>query len=188
MDANIDQRKRLVDGNAMFRKGVDPALLKKLAGGQQPFIAILTCSDSRVVPERIFGLDLGDAFVVRVAGNTAADPVVLGSLEYAVEHLKVRTLLVLGHTGCGAVASAMAPSGREPQGLKASIKEIEKARYRLPTEQQNNAGLVAENNVRVQLKAIHDNSSMIGRMVFDGSLASHGAMYDVLTGEVRFIK
>lgn len=187
MDANIDQKKRLVDGNALFRKGVDPSLLKRLAGGQHPFIAILTCSDSRVVPERIFGLELGDAFVVRVAGNTAADPVVLGSLEYAVEHLHVKGILVLGHTGCGAVAAAINPSGREPQGLKGSLKEIERARYRLPTDQQANSELVAENNVRLQMKAIHDSNGAIGRMAFEGSVRIYGAMYDVLTGNVRFI-
>lgn len=187
MDGNIDQRKRLVDGNALFRKGVDPAFLRKLAGGQQPFIAILACADSRVVPESIFNLSLGDAFVVRVAGNAAADPVVMGSLEYAVEHLHIRSILVLGHTGCGAVAAAMAPSSKEAPGLKASIKEIERARFRLPTDQQGNAALVSENNVRLQVKAIQDNSTVIGRMAIEGSLTMYGAMYDVLTGDVRFI-
>jgi len=187
MDANIDQKKRLVDGNALFRKGADPAFLKKLAGGQQPFIAILACSDSRVVPETLFTLKPGDAFVVRVAGNTAADPVVIGSLEYAVEHLRVRSILVLGHTGCGAVAAAMAPSSKETPGLKASIKEIERAKFRLPTDQQGNATLVSENNVRLQVKAIQDNSMVIGRMAVEGSLTMYGAMYDVLTGDVRFI-
>jgi carbonic anhydrase len=79
----MDQKKRLVDGNATFRKTSDPAFLAELSKGQQPFVAILTCSDSRVVPERIFNLNLGDAFVVRVAGNSVADPGALGSLEYA---------------------------------------------------------------------------------------------------------
>ncbi len=187
MDANIDQKKRLVDGNALFVKGADQAFLRKLAGGQHPFIAILACSDSRVVPERIFDLNLGDAFVVRVAGNTAADPVVMGSLEYAVQHLHVGSILVLGHTGCGAVAAAIAPSSSEPSGLKASIKEIERARYRLPTDQQGNAALVAENNVKLQMKAIESNSSIIGRMALEGSIRVYGAMYDVTTGNVKFI-
>ncbi len=69
MDNVPDKKGRLAEGNAAFRKATDPSLLSNLSRGQQPWLAVLTCSDSRVVPERIFNLSIGDAFVVRVAGN-----------------------------------------------------------------------------------------------------------------------
>lgn len=86
--------------------------------GQQPFAAVLACADSRVPVELIFDRGIGDIFVVRVAGNIAG-PTETGSLEYAVEHLGVRLIVVLGHSGCGAVrASAQAV---EHQGSVGSI-------------------------------------------------------------------
>jgi carbonic anhydrase len=83
------------------------AHLLQLVQGQHPKVAILTCSDARVAPELIFDQGLGDVFDVRVAGNIVDDGV-LGSLEYAVEHLHVDLILVLGHQHCGAVQAAMA--------------------------------------------------------------------------------
>jgi carbonic anhydrase len=177
----------LVDGNARFRANTDHTFLAKLSKGQQPFVAILTCSDSRVVPERIFNLNLGDAFVVRVAGNSVADPGALGSLEYAVEHLLVKAIVVLGHTGCGAVQAAMAPQGREPEGLRLILRDIQRARYILPTDKQSNADLLAESNVKLQLKSIEDHSSALGRAVAEGSLRLYGAVYELATGNVRFV-
>lgn len=80
--------------------------LKKHINGQDPKIAVLTCADSRVVPEFIFNKKIGEIFVVRVAGNVAMDPSVITSLEYAVAHLDIDILLILGHTHCGAVKAA----------------------------------------------------------------------------------
>jgi carbonic anhydrase len=101
MRENLDPKARLVDGNAAFRRMTDSAFLARLIESHEPFIAILTCSDARVDPAKAFNLSLGDAFVVRTAGNTASDPCVIGSLEYAVDCLEVKALLVLGHTDCG---------------------------------------------------------------------------------------
>jgi carbonic anhydrase len=83
------------------------AYLTQLVQGQHPKVAILTCSDARITPELIFDQGLGDLFDVRVAGNIV-DAGVLGSLEYAVEHLHVDLILVLGHQHCGAIQAAMA--------------------------------------------------------------------------------
>ena len=186
-DATMDQKKRLVDGNATFRKTSDPAYLAKLSKGQQPFVAILSCSDSRVVPERIFNLNLGDAFVVRVAGNSVADPGALGSLEYAVEHLHLKDIVVLGHSGCGAVRAAMAQQGGEPEGLRPILWDIERARLNLPTDQQTNDDLVAESNVKLQVKAIQSNSKVMRHAMAEDGLKLHGAVYELSTGNVRFI-
>jgi len=86
---------------------------RELAKGQHPFAIVLTCADSRVAPEFIFNQGLGDLFVLRVAGNIA-DPFVLGSMEYAVEHLHVPLIVILGHTKCGAVDAALAEN--KPHG------------------------------------------------------------------------
>ena len=74
--------------------------------GQQPFAIILSCADSRVPPEIIFDQGLGDLFVIRVAGNVL-DDIILGTIEYAVEHMHVPLIMVLGHDQCGAVTAAV---------------------------------------------------------------------------------
>ena len=79
---------------------------KELVSGQHPFAVILGCADSRVPPELLFDQGLGDLFVIRVAGNLV-DDVVLGSIEYAVEHLGTKLIMVLGHEKCGAVSAAV---------------------------------------------------------------------------------
>ncbi len=78
--------------------------------GQKPYAVILCCSDSRVIPESIFSAGIGDLFVIRVAGNVI-DNNQLGSIEYAVEHLGCKLVVVLGHTGCGAVSAAAGENG-----------------------------------------------------------------------------
>jgi len=104
---------RLVEGNERFRDGQarkprqGTVRRMQIVEDQQPFAAILACADSRVAPEVVFDQGLGDLFVVRVAGNTATDPVVVGSLEFAVEVLGSLLVLVLGHSDCGAVRSAI---------------------------------------------------------------------------------
>src|SRR5262249_21918335 len=79
---------------------------EELAKGQHPFAVILTCADSRVAPELVFDTGLGDLFVLRVAGNVT-DPAVIGSIEYAVEHLHAPLIVVMGHEACGAVKAAL---------------------------------------------------------------------------------
>ena len=92
--------------------------------GQQPYAVILTCSDSRVIPESIFSANIGDLFVIRVAGNVIDDHQ-LGSIEYAAEHLGIRLVVVLGHDHCGAVDAAI---NHDPTGyIKFITDEIKKA-------------------------------------------------------------
>ena len=100
----------LKEGNTRFVSGdLTPkddyvALRKKLSSGQHPFAVVLCCSDSRVAPEIIFDQKLGDLFVIRNAGNIV-DEEVLGSIEYAVEHLETPLVVVMGHASCGAVTA-----------------------------------------------------------------------------------
>ncbi|KJR45681.1 Carbonic anhydrase [Desulfosporosinus sp. I2] len=122
----------LMDGNGRFVAGKplskDLSFTRRselLKNGQHPFAVIVSCSDSRVPPEILFDQALGDLFVVRVAGNIIT-PVELGSVEYAVEHLKVPLIVVLGHEECGAVTAAV--EGGESNGsISALIEKIKPA-------------------------------------------------------------
>ena len=98
--------------------------LDSLNNGQRPYAVIVTCSDSRVIPEYIFDADIGDLFVIRVAGNVIDDHQ-LGSIEYAAEHLGLRLIVVLGHDHCGAVDAAI---NHDPEGyIKFITDEIKTA-------------------------------------------------------------
>ena len=100
-------RIRLEEGNRGYIAGSDPELRRKMAEeGQHPYAIVICCSDSRVVPEQIFQAAPGELFVIRVAGNVL-DRHQLGSIEYAAGHLDCRQIVVLGHTGCGAVSAAL---------------------------------------------------------------------------------
>ena len=99
--------KRLIEGNRRYVQTADAALRTRLATeGQRPYAVVITCSDSRVVPEFLFDAAPGDLFVIRVAGNVLHDHQ-LGSIQYAVEHLGCQLVVMLGHTGCGAVGAAL---------------------------------------------------------------------------------
>jgi carbonic anhydrase len=103
---------RLIEGNKRFAEGhsIHPdesiKYRKTLTEKQKPFAVIITCSDSRISPELIFDQGLGDLFVIRTAGNLLSE-IEMGSVEYAVEHLDVNTIIVMGHEGCGAVKALM---------------------------------------------------------------------------------
>jgi carbonic anhydrase len=185
MRENLDSKTRLADGNAMFRRVTDPALLSRLSKSHEPFIAILTCSDARVDPAKVFNLSLGDAFVVRTAGNTATDPSVIGSLEYAVDCLEVKALLVLGHTECGAIKASYECA--DPGSLDGVLRDIESAKSKLGCAEAKDSNLVAECNVRLQLRKLEDTSTIIRDAVARERLMLYGAVLDIETGAVRFI-
>ena len=107
----MDIEKRLTYGNKLFLLKLenDPEKnedVKELVNGQNPFALVITCSDSRVVPEEIFTCTLGELFVIRTAGNVINEGE-LATVEYAIEHLHIQYILVLGHTHCGAVHAAI---------------------------------------------------------------------------------
>jgi carbonic anhydrase len=107
------------------RKGdLSKESVEKLTGGQSPYAVVVACSDSRVVPEAIFGASSGDIFVIRTAGNTIGAEA-LGSIEYAAYHLGSRLVLIMGHTGCGAVGSAL--ENADGKFVPAILSEISEA-------------------------------------------------------------
>ena len=104
---------KLKEGNARYLNAktgagdISPEIRKEtFAHGQKPYAVIVSCADSRVIPEAVFSAGIGDLFVVRVAGNVI-DNNQLGSIQYAVEHLGSQLVVVLGHTQCGAVGAAL---------------------------------------------------------------------------------
>lgn len=118
--------KRYVENKLTNAALSDSAARTSLAKSQKPFAIILTCSDSRLPPETIFDKGLGEIFVVRVAGNIP-DPVVLGSIEYAAEHLGAPLVMVLGHERCGAVTATVDSKGKTTgsANIDAIVKAIE---------------------------------------------------------------
>jgi carbonic anhydrase len=157
-------------------KGTYQADRNFLKDGQNPFAAILTCADSRVPPEIFFDQKLGDIFVVRNAGNIA-DTTALGSLEYAVEILKVRLIVVCGHTQCGAVMAACFHNHDLPPNLKRITDHIKPA-----IEQGGDVGKVIHQHVAIMVEQIKADEVVqhLGVQVI-------GACYDVLTGEVQWL-
>ena len=139
--------------------------------GQRPYAVVVACSDSRVIPECIFSAGIGDLFVIRVAGNVI-DNNQLGSIEYAVEHLGCKLVLVLGHTLCGAVGAAF---GRSSGYIKFITDEI-----RLAAGNETDAGKACILNVKRSVAKIRQ-----ALRSADG-VQTEGALYHTESGEVDF--
>lgn len=180
----------LMAGNGRFVTGKPRPyelvpLRRKLASGQSPNVIILSCSDSRTSPEVIFDQSLGDLFVVRTAGNIA-DPVALGSIEYAVDHIRSPLLVVLGHTKCGAVTAACSGEKMPSPNLDAIVQKINPAvaqakTYAKPSDLIESA---IKDNVHQSAKDVLANSEIVREAVKSGKLKVVEAEYQLDTGEV----
>ncbi len=183
----------LMAGNARFAAGsprCTPATARRaeLASGQAPFAAVLGCADSRVPVETIFDHDPGDIFTVRVAGNFATDTG-LGSLEYGVAVLKTKLLMVLGHSGCGAVKAATQSLKGETfpghiQLLATAIEPAAKATKGQSGDWVTNA---IDENVRMTVRALTAQSKILADAHAAGSITIVGAVYELHTGKVRLL-
>jgi carbonic anhydrase len=181
----------LIAGNQRFVAGrpthpnETAARLAEVAKAQHPIAAVLACSDSRVPPEIVFDRGVGDLFVVRVAGNTA-DEVALGSLEYAVEHLGVKVVMVLGHKRCGAVSAAVA-GGEAPGHIRALVKALQPAVQGTkghPGDQVDNA---VHLNVTQVTGKIRSSEPILAEAVHAGHVKVVGAYYDLDTGKITLL-
>ena len=129
--SGADAFTKLLDGNQRYSQGhpehPNQSVERRtdLANGQHPFATVLGCSDSRVPPELVFDQGLGDLFVVRLAGNVA-DTVAIESIDYSVQHLGVRLIMVLGHDKCGAVTAAVVGHD-EPGDVGPMLRELRPA-------------------------------------------------------------
>lgn len=185
----------LRDGNARFASG-KPArhdvheAIRVTADGQTPFVAVVSCIDSRVPVETVFDLTIGHAFSARVAGNVLSGDV-LGSLEFACALAGARLVVVLGHTGCGAVKGAC--DGAELGHLTGLLDKIRPSVEATPAEGERTSAnaafvdAVAEENVRRMVAAVTAQSDVLRGLVEAEQVGVVGAMYDVRTGRVAFL-
>jgi len=187
-----DSLVRLAAGNKRFVAGTvshpDQSAVRRteVAGGQHPYAIVLACADSRLSPELIFDEGLGDLFVVRNAGNLLDDHVI-ASLEYAVEHLHVPLIVVLGHTKCGAVTAAVA-GGTLPGHLPSIAESLAPA----VAMAKKKPGDPVENAVRISARfsaaALSTMEPIIGEAVKEGRIKVVAARYDIATGQVEFLE
>ncbi len=162
----------------------------QVAEGQHPFAAILCCSDSRVPPEILFDQGLGDLFVTRVAGNVVDDELI-GSLEYAVEHLGVRLIMVLGHERCGAVRATLEAvlAGAEAEGhLEHLVKAIEPALEEAQLAYGDAWEAVAAANIERQASLLRHSRPILAEFVEAGELEVVAGRYDLDSGWVTLLE
>ena len=196
-----DALARLREGNGRFvaaDRCIDTYLghtkLDEHVGGQAPFAIVLGCSDSRVPVEIIFDAGLGDVFVIRVAGNIVA-PSLVGSIEFAAENFGSRLVVVLGHSGCGAVDATLKALERPPRGTSENvysiIDAIRPAVEPLRTRYDDYRKLLDEAvraNVRASVAALRHGSEALERLIDREGLLIVGAEYSLETGRVRFFE
>jgi carbonic anhydrase len=190
---NADEAlKTLLAGNKRYVSGKtkgpnrSAARRTELANAQHPIAVVVSCSDSRVPPELLFDQGFGDLFVVRTAGNIV-DSIALGSIEYAVEHLGTKLIVVLGHERCGAVTAAF-QGGEAPGNIKSVVDAIKpavekgKARHTGHGEVLDTCILA---NVKQVAEKIRTTKPILSEKVEDGMLKVMGAYYDLDTGAVN---
>ena len=177
--------KKLLDGNQRATTGKLTSIERDLAilrehtvNKQEPFAAVLSCADSRVPVEMIFDQTIGDIFVTRVAGNIVT-PEIIASLEYGVAVLGVETLLVLGHSNCGAVKAAM-KAEEVPGQISTLYPHLRHA------VQQAGGSLekAIETNAKIQAELLRTSSTVIRAAVETRKLKVESGVYDLASGKV----
>jgi carbonic anhydrase len=187
----------LKSGNARFYSSVPQRVQTNVNErraqimAQTPFAVVLGCADSRVPVELIFDQGPGDIFSIRVAGNVV-EASVLGSIQYAVKHLKVHLIVILGHEGCGAVAAAMLPKEQrdeEPLHVRFLLDQIVPAVHGLSPIRDYKArmreSIVA--NVHHQ-KKILQSDPLIAEVISNNAIRVVGAFYEIGSGAVDFLE
>lgn len=189
----------LMEGNHRFVNNLQTnkdfqSLIEIIKDRQHPFAAVLSCSDSRAPAEMLFDQALGDIFSVRLAGNIASDKAI-GSLEFSAKYLGSKLIVVMGHTGCGAVKAACddfkdGHIGEIINMIKPSIRH-EKTVVNFDDRCSKNPDFVEkinELNVRYQIDTIVRLSDIVDDMLDKHELGIIGAIYDLSTGKVKFLE
>lgn len=194
-----DALERLQAGNRRFVAEIRNNLTTQtrrmeLAAGQEPFAAILGCSDSRVPVEIIFDQGLGDLFVIRVAGNIVA-PSQVGSVEFAAARFNTKLVVVLGHSRCGAILATLEelrrPNTHQSRNLRSIVDRIRPAIEPLQaTELWHHPEILLPHAVRANIRAsvnhLRHGSEVIESMIQSNGLRVVGAEYSLETGVVEF--
>ncbi len=158
----------------------------ELTKSQHPIATIISCSDSRVPPEIVFDQGLGDLFIVRVAGNVINDEG-LGSVEYSVDHLGTRLILVLGHQSCGAVKAAretIAAKGKAPGHIQSLVTAIKPA---VEATAKDDLDTTIKANVKNVVQALRSSTPILKAEVDSGKIQVVGGYYSLDTGAVTFL-
>ena len=186
-DASI---KKLIEGNKRYvenkptHQNQTAKRREEVAKGQKPFAVVITCSDSRVPPEILFDQGIGDLFVIRTAGNIV-DNIGLGSIEYAVEHLKVPLVVVLGHERCGAV-EATVKGGEAPGHIKALVANIVRAVDKVRAKKGDLLENSIKQNIDNVVEQISKSKPILEEFVHEKKIKVVGARYDLDDGMVKF--
>ena len=164
--------------------------IRELKKGQNPFVVVISCSDSRLPPELIFDQGLGDVFSIRTAGNVIGD-YELGSIEYAIEHLHCKLIVVLGHENCGAI-QAYATSGNEKhddhiQTLVDYIAAEEEEKI-VPDSLRSNIDILVKANIAHAVNLLSSSTPVLKPLVDKNEIKIIGAYYDLDSGNVLFNK
>ncbi len=180
---------RLKEGNKRFvtdglkSEKQDGSRRESLTGGQQPFAIILSCADSRVVPELAFDTGLGELFVVRVAGNIA-NTSSMASIEYAVAHLGSKVIVVLGHESCGAVTAAV-NGGDNGYNLNHLLSHVAPAIA--ASGEHASITDVVKKNAELTAEELKSRSAIIRDAVDSGKVKIQPAYYHLGSGEVEML-
>ncbi len=199
----------LKDGHERFRSGrrLSRDLIRQVnatAAGQHPLAVVVSCIDSRTPAELIFDLGMGDIFSVRVAGNVAGGKV-LGSIEYGCAVAGAKLILVVGHTRCGAVTSAVGLKASNANAVDATgcqniehiLRDIDDAIEpgsldgfdKLSTDEQRElVDKIARRNVQRTVRCMREDSTTLNRLAEEGRIAIVGALYDVASGDMEFLE
>ena len=187
---------KLKAGNEKFVSGhpvhPDETLdrIRDLKKGQNPFVVVVSCSDSRLPPELIFDQGLGDVFSIRTAGNVIGD-YELGSIEYAVEHLHCKLIVVLGHENCGAI-QAYATSGNEKHDdhIQTLVDYIaaEEEEKNIPDSLRSNIDTLVKANIAHGVNFLRSSTPVLKSLVDKNEIKIIGAYYDLDSGNVLFDK
>lgn len=155
--------------------------------GQNPSAVIVTCSDARISPERIFCAEMGDFFIIRTAGNVVGD-LELGSIEYAVEEIMVDTVIVMGHESCGAIQSATSLRSGHVGNIQSILDEVEPSIQKAKEGMKNRTDFLvkAENyNILNTLEKIKG-SEIVQKAIENGRLTVVASKYGIADGKVTF--
>lgn len=185
MDAQ-EALKKLKEGNENYiadkeNVATSKAIRESLIKGQSPYAIILSCADSRVIPESIFDADAGEIFVCRVAGNIA-NTETIASIEYAVAHLETKLIVVLGHESCGAVTAAI-NGGDNGHNLNMLCAHIAPA---IAASDSQEVNTVVKKNAELNAQFLSDRSDIISKALNDG-LQIVPAYYSLSDGKVSFL-
>lgn len=184
----LEGNKRFV-ANRMFHPNESLEQRAKLATGQWPFAAVLGCADSRVPPEIVFDHGLGDIFTVRVAGNIVEDAG-SGSMEYAVEHLGVSLIVVLGHERCGAIKAtieAMETQGEVPGHIVELVKKLKPAVDASKSQPGDKVDNAVRENAKRMTAELTNMEPILKEKVKEGKLKVVAMRYDLDTGVVELL-